>query len=157
MDAHGLLCELDDERGKLTDEKVTHVGIGFAWNKTTVKVVELLSIKFMNIKTLTESEEGGIEVRGLMLSNEVGIYAARIVPSKNMKKEIKVIGPANIQFDKNTKNFIISLEGPIENVFYSEDPKILEIYIRKTQIDKIQYKYVLIDFNMIIAPSQMKG
>lgn len=47
----------------------------------------------MNIKTLTESEEGGIEVRGLMLNHEVGIYAARIIPIKNMKKEIKVVGP----------------------------------------------------------------
>lgn len=33
MDAHGLLCELEDERGKLVDEKVTHIGVGFAWNK----------------------------------------------------------------------------------------------------------------------------
>lgn len=47
----------------------------------------------MNIKTLTESEEGGIEIRGLMLNNDVGIYAARIIPIKNMKKEVKIVGP----------------------------------------------------------------
>ena len=49
------------------------------------------------------------------------------------------MGPSNIQFDKATKNFIINMEGPLDNVFYSEDTKVLEIYIRKTQIDKIQY------------------
>jgi len=83
MDAHGLLCELADELEKINNEKITHVGVGFAWNKQEVKVVEFLSIKSMNIKTLTESEDGGVEIRGTMLSNEVGIYAARIIPIKN--------------------------------------------------------------------------
>lgn len=45
MDAHGLLCELGEELEKLLDPKVTHVGIGFSWNKQVVKVVEFLSIK----------------------------------------------------------------------------------------------------------------
>jgi hypothetical protein len=74
-----------------------------------------------------------------MLSNEVGLYAARIVSVKNPKKDIKVVGPPNIQLDKATRNFIITIEGPSDGLFYSEDPKILEIYIRKSQIDKIQY------------------
>lgn len=74
-----------------------------------------------------------------MLSGEVGLYAARIVAIKNLKKDIKIVGPPNIQFDKNTRSFIISIEGPADNLFYSEDQKILEIYIRKSQIDKIQY------------------
>jgi hypothetical protein len=34
---------------------------------------------------------------------EVGLYAARIVTIKNMKKDIKLVGPPNIQFDKNSK------------------------------------------------------
>lgn len=34
MDAHGLLCELGEELEKLLDPKVTHIGVGFAWNKT---------------------------------------------------------------------------------------------------------------------------
>jgi len=45
MDAHGLLCELSEELEKLLDPKITHVGIGFAWNKQQVKVVEFLSVK----------------------------------------------------------------------------------------------------------------
>jgi hypothetical protein len=34
MDAHGLLCELDDDREKLMHPKFTHVGVGFAWNRS---------------------------------------------------------------------------------------------------------------------------
>lgn len=76
----------------------------------------------------------------MMLNPDVGIYAARVSAVKNQKKDIKLVGPPNIQFDKHTKNFIISINGPVENLFYSDDVKILEIYIRKTQIDKIQYR-----------------
>lgn len=43
MDAHGLLLELQDERKKLSDPAKTHLGVGFAYNRTKVKVVELLS------------------------------------------------------------------------------------------------------------------
>jgi hypothetical protein len=74
-----------------------------------------------------------------MLSSEVGLYAARIVSVKNQKKDLKVVGPPNIQYDKATRNFIITIEGPSDGLFYSDDPKVLEIYIRKSQIDKIQY------------------
>jgi hypothetical protein len=49
MDAHGLLCELEDEISKLTAKEVTHIGVGFAWNKQCVKVVELLSTKVLSI------------------------------------------------------------------------------------------------------------
>ena len=49
MDAHGLLCELEEEREKLMDEKFTHLGIGFAYSRTKVVVVELLTIKSMNV------------------------------------------------------------------------------------------------------------
>lgn len=72
-----------------------------------------------------------------MLSGEVGLYAARVVAIKNLKKDIKVVGPPSIQFDKNTRTFIITIDGPLENLFYSDDPKMIEIYIRKSQIDKI--------------------
>lgn len=33
MDAHGLLCELEEERNVLIDGKYTHIGVGFAWSR----------------------------------------------------------------------------------------------------------------------------
>jgi hypothetical protein len=137
MDAHGVLCELQSDLERMIDGKYTHVGVGFAWNKEKVLVVEFYSVKPVVINQLTESEDGGVDIRGTMLSTEVGLYAARIVAIKNMKKDIKVVGPPNIQYDKATRTFIITIEGPSDGLFYSEDPKILEIYIRKSQIDKI--------------------
>jgi hypothetical protein len=37
------------------------------------------------------------------------------------------------------KTFIIHMDGPIENVFYSEDPKVMELYVREKDADKISY------------------
>ena len=139
MDAHGVLCELQSDLERMIDAKYTHVGVGFAWNKEKVLVVEFYSVKTVTITQLTESEDGGVDIRGTMLSAEVGLYAARIVSIKNQKKDLKIAGPPNIQYEKTTRNFIISIEGPSDGLFYSDDPKILEIYIRKQQIDKIQY------------------
>ena len=139
MDAHGVLCELQSDLERMIDAKYTHVGIGFAWNKEKVLVVEFYSVKTVTITQLTESEDGGVDIRGTMLSSEVGLYAARIASIKNLKKDLKISGPPNIQYDKATRNFIISVEGPSDGLFYSDDVKILEIYIRKQQIDKIQY------------------
>ena len=45
MDAHGVLCELQDDLERMIDPKYTHVGVGFAWNKEKVLVVEFYSIK----------------------------------------------------------------------------------------------------------------
>lgn len=132
MDAHGVLCEYQADLERMIDPQYTHVGIGFAWNKEKVLVVELYAVKPLVILQLTESEEGGVDIRGCMLSTEAGLYAARIVAVKNQKKDIKVVGPPNIQFDKATRQFIITIEGPADGLFYSEDTKVLEIYIRKS-------------------------
>ena len=62
MDAHGVLCELQDDLERMIDAKYTHVGVGFAWNKDKVLVVEFYSVKTLVISQLTESEDGGIDV-----------------------------------------------------------------------------------------------
>lgn len=64
MDAHGLLLELSEEREKLIDDKMTHVSIGFAANNKCVKVVELLSTRYMSISQIMSNEEEGVRVNG---------------------------------------------------------------------------------------------
>lgn len=85
MDAHGLLTELEDDCKVLLDKKFTHVGIGFAWNKVEVKIVEIYSEKTLTITGLGESEDNGMEIRGQVLADKVGVYAARIVSGKLIK------------------------------------------------------------------------
>lgn len=43
MDAHGLLLELEPELAVLSDPMNTHIGIGFAFTKDKVKVVEIVT------------------------------------------------------------------------------------------------------------------
>jgi hypothetical protein len=90
-----------------------------------------LTFRVLAVSHVSESEDGGVDLRGQMISTEVGIYAVRITQKKNMKKDIKIVGPAKIEYDKSAKTFIVSVEGPLEDVFYSEDSKFLEIYTRK--------------------------
>ena len=69
----------------------------------------------------------------------VGIYGAKIVSQSNMDKAVVTAGPQNIQFDKDSCRFLITFEAPSEEVFNAPDSKLLEIYVRRQQIDKIKY------------------
>ena len=43
-----------------------------------------------------------------------------------MNKDIKVVGPEAIQYNKNEGSFIVNIAGPIEELFYSKgDPKVM--------------------------------
>jgi len=142
MDAHGLLLELQYELGQLTDKQYTHVGIGFAANTQKVKVVEMLIVKPIMVNHLGQTEDGSVEVRGAVKDpKEVGIYAARIVAQSNMKKEIAVVGPAAIDYNKGSGEFVITLKTQgIDGLFFNvDDPRYLELYIQKRQVDKIKY------------------
>ena len=141
MDAHGLLLELEYELKQLCDPNNTHIGIGFAFNKEQVRVVELVTQKTLNVNKMFESEDGGVEARGLIVDkSKVGLYAARVASLAKMNKDIKVVGPPNIQFNKNEGTFIVNIPGPIEDLFYSKgDPKVMQFYIRRTRVDAIEY------------------
>lgn len=92
------------------------------------------------VNTLQPGEDGSVTVTGLVLDPQnVGLYAARIVSSTNDKKECGLVGPSNIQLDKGTHQFSIHFNPMQEEVFYSPDPKLLEIYIRRAKIDQIPY------------------
>lgn len=57
-----------------------------------------------------------------------------------MNKDIKVVGPSAIKFDRSTGEFVVHIPGPIDNLFYNhEDPKVIEFFISRRQADKIQY------------------
>lgn len=67
-----------------------------------------------------------------MLNREVAIYAASVVSTSKMEKDIKAVDPSNIQFDKDTGEFLVHIPGPLEDLFYSEDMKFIKFFIRRT-------------------------
>ena len=74
-----------------------------------------------------------------MLNREVGIYAASIVASSKMDKDLKAVDPTNIQFDKDSGEFMIHIPGPMDDLFYQEDMKYIKFFVRRAKIDQIQY------------------
>ncbi len=127
MDAHGLLFELEEELTALLRKDITHVGIGFAYSQNMVRVVEILGKKEIKITQLSATEDEGVEVRGSVFDNETfGLYAIRICG----KKTVSIVGPQDIQMDTSSWTFVGTFTGPLEEVFYAEEPKSVEFYLR---------------------------
>lgn len=51
--------------------------------------------------------------------------------TSNLKKELAVAGPAHIEFNKTTGEFVLTLKAAgLDDLFYSTtDPKFLELYV----------------------------
>ena len=160
MDAHGLLLELKEERTRLNEEGLTHVGVGFAADKRIVKVVELISKRPLYISRLTQNEQGGVRVDGMIVpptggaAPVGGLYAARIVTesvrtSGDLKKHIVWAGPPQMTMEK-TKEFQINFPAPELDmpVFHASqqggESNYLEIYVR-TSGNAANIKYGVAD------------
>jgi hypothetical protein len=94
----------------------------------------------MVINQIMSNEDEGVRVSGQMLSKTVGLYAGRIVAQSKMDKPLSLIGPPQMQMVKPTLEFIMNFPGPLEDIFHSQDPKVLEIYVStRGAVDKIPY------------------
>lgn len=109
VDAHGLLLELDEEISVLTDPGNTHIGIGFAFTKEQVRVVELVGRKNFIIDSLNKTEDGSVEALGRMVDDSEAIYAARVAALSKLSKDIAVVGPPDITFNKDSGEFKITI------------------------------------------------
>jgi hypothetical protein len=101
----------------------------------TIILVQVFSKKMLTITKINDGEDGGIEVRGKMLNKEVGLYAVRLMDF-NSKKEIHLIDPEKIEFDKISMNFIAFIDV---NETASSPGKMIEFYVRNNP-DTIEYK-----------------
>ena len=129
VDTHGLFLELPDDRAVIEKKEWTHCGIGVANNDEKGVLVELFSQRPLSLSSVQESEDGGVDVRGQMLNNAYGVYAARIVSSESPNAGLVTIGPGNIQFDRSSASFIMTL--PYDGGFYASPTHYLELYVRK--------------------------
>lgn len=121
MDAHGLLLELEFELSQITSAEYTHIGIGFAFDKTQVKVVEILTTKPIMVNQMSQTPDGGLEAKGIVLDKKIGLYAARIASLAKLNKDLKTAGPQFIQYQKSSGNFTVTIPGPINDAFYCMD------------------------------------
>jgi hypothetical protein len=134
LDLGYLLLEVETDRQVILDNHFNHIGIGVSMTAEKMILVETFSQKLLTISKISEGEDGGIEVRGKMLTSERGLYAVRL-QSVEAKREL-LIGPENMEFDRNTKEFIVFLDTE-ETVGSSH--KIIEFYVR-VKPDSIEYR-----------------
>lgn len=90
----------------------------------------------ITLRRIQEGEEGGIEVRGTMLDDKYGIFAARVL-NVDTNKDVLVVGPEKIDFDRKSKDFVIFLN--IERQYIGQRNIVIEYYVR-TNPDSIPYR-----------------
>lgn len=99
-----------------------------------------------------EESEGEVLVKGKVLEEQWGIWAIRASSATN--KEIVVSGPDKIDFDKNTREFIVSIK--YDNLFSTVDGrKFFEVFNKKTP-DLIPYKLLLLIFILFFSKIHRK-
>mmetsp|Transcript_9577 Transcript_9577/g.18670 ORF Transcript_9577/g.18670 Transcript_9577/m.18670 type:complete len:799 (+) Transcript_9577:1780-4176(+) len=138
LDNHGLLVEM--HRDLLLREDINHVGIGCALQDMRICLVYCFSVKPLTVTEIFESEEGGIEVQGIMLVKDVGLWAVRLVESMSQKERL-IVGPQHIDFKKKDLTFTVDLRLE-EGITYSADGSgayLIEMFVRKKP-ETIPYK-----------------
>jgi hypothetical protein len=81
QDAHGLLMETD--RNIVLSTDLNHVGLGLAAQDMRIALVEIYISRAVAILSISDGEDGGVDIRGKMLKTEVGLYAVRVVNRLN--------------------------------------------------------------------------
>lgn len=56
----------------------------------------------MSIQKISKPEQNKMEIKGKILDDTLGIYAIRIMNLDDPKKDIKGVGPDQIEYFRNT-------------------------------------------------------
>ena len=89
-------------------------------------LVQVFSKKMLAVTRISDGEDGGIEVRGKMLTSAHGLYYVRL-QNVATRKDVKITTPENIEFYPESKDFIAFLD--CEETIGSSD-KVIEFYVR---------------------------
>jgi len=131
LDAHGLVEEIEDKRTVLLNKDFNIVGLGFASDEDKIRVVELYANSNTIVNSINKIKEPPcVEVKGKMKNEQNGVYAARISTEDNMKKDIILIPPTNMSYNKSNLEFTISIPLNPDSVLYTEPRHVIEFYIR---------------------------
>ena len=129
-----LILECDEEKEVCMDPKVNSLAVGISYSDEVLAVTLLLTKKIMAIKNISAPATGGIQVVGKMLTNNYGVYAARIIYEDKDKDPI-LVGPGYIEWNPDTLEFIINFEV---NEVLDKPKKLFEFYA-KSDVDTIPY------------------
>lgn len=67
------------------------------------------------ITKINDGEDGGIEIRGKMLTNDMGLYAV-ILETMETHKKLNEVGFEAIEFDRENKTFIVFMNEVEETI-----------------------------------------
>lgn len=88
------------------------------------------------ITKINDGEDGGIEIRGKMLTNDMGLYAV-ILETMETHKKLNEVGFEAIEFDRENKTFIVFMNEVEETIQQSQ--KLIKFYVRGNP-DTIEYR-----------------
>ena len=80
--------------------------MGVAATSEFVVLVIIVSQKLLAVTHISEGKAGGVQIKGRMLDDLKGLYAVRTF-NEMYKEVISHIGPDKIDFDRQTKEFVV--------------------------------------------------
>ncbi len=132
-DANATLIEFSADRENMLSTDFNTVSIGLAFDAEKVVVVDLFSIKEVDLESCVINEDSGnITVKGRMLNNMYGVYAMKVFSVDQPNKKLLLINPSNI-LSVNTeagRTFIGSFNNA-HDVIADPSDKIVDILIRE--------------------------
>lgn len=106
MDCHATLLEFEKDRNLIISNAVNTIGIGLAFDKEKIVVVNIYSNKLVSIDLCSMIAESNlIYLEGKVLSDKYGVYLVRIVEEQSQNKPVYAVNPQDIKFDPSTRRW----------------------------------------------------
>ena len=131
LDCHSVLVEFDKERANIMSEEFNFIGVGLAYNKDSVCVVDIFFKSKVNINEITiDYNQNMLQVKGTMLDETKGVWAMRVLDKENIKKELMIISPQYINYNRENLQFTGLFEGADKVMQLMEKELFLDVWIR---------------------------
>ena len=141
MDCHATLLEFEKDRGYLLSTGFNTIGIGLAYDKDKLIVVNIYSARLVNVEICSMIEESQtIYLEGKVLHDKYGVFAIRLVEETNQNKTILALNSQDIYFDPNNKRWNCKFKN-VSQIFQEIDKEkrlFIQVYLRD-QPELIKY------------------
>lgn len=142
MDCHATLLEFEKDRNYLLNTGFNTIGIGLAYDKDKVVVVNLYSQRLVTIEVCSMIEETQtIYLEGKLLNEKHAVFAIRIVEESNQNKTLLSLTPQDLYYDNNSKKWNCKFKN-VGQVFQDIDNNkrlFIQVYLIKEKPQNIKY------------------